>query len=154
MNLFLKLTDKNMKKEEKPYRFNPEQYGFEPVSKFPELNNGEWFGINTFIKVSAVGEKKMFGRKVYWYLACHLESGPLSSDLITFHEHAYSADKPAFGKFNEPRTVYKSTISSDDFAKMLLYHLLGTNMNKNVMTDGVKRFEANLNEELRKEYPV
>ena len=49
------------------YKFNPEQYGFEPVDKFPELaynypmGTGKWF-----IKISEYGN---YGRLVYWYHA-------------------------------------------------------------------------------------
>ena len=34
-----------------PYKFNAEEYGFEPLSNFPELVKYDWFGSPTYIKI-------------------------------------------------------------------------------------------------------
>lgn len=134
------------------YKFNPLKYGFEPVDKFPELM--EHFGVRAFIKVSAVGEKKHFGRLVYWYIACYpLNPEMHSDDRIKIVSHSFDIEsKQNFTEFSRPTTKYNGLISTDEFAVDLLSHILGALPNSSVKEYGVHRLITNLNKEVHDFY--
>ncbi len=134
------------------YKFNPLSYGFEPIENFSELAEARWYGANTFIKVLENGGGT-FGRKVYWYVACTLNSINGDDDRINFYNHSYDAnDSPTknFDLGSSPRIVYDSLIGSDEFAIELLKNLFGTTKNDSVQTYGKQRLERNINEAAKK----
>ena len=121
---------------ETEYKFNPLDYGFEPVEKFPELSDPQWYGSDTSVKITA---GSWYGRKVYWYLACRPNT---HDDRVIFFSHSW--DENEYDRWEKeicwPKRIYSGLVSTDEFAKQLLYHLMGTAMNKGVYTDGVERF--------------
>ncbi len=134
------------------YKFNPEDYGFEPIEKFPELSKAKWYGSNTFIKVVENGGKE-FGRKVFWYKACKLNNSIDSDDRVSFYSHSFDVSKSLDKNFDlgsAPRITYNGLVSSHNFAVLLLKNLLGTTRNESVETDGKERLERNINEEAKK----
>ena len=125
------------------YKFNPENYGYEHVSKYPELKY--LFGeCNAYIKVVCVGgnEFKPEGRLVYWYSACY-SIGCQPDDRWEIKSNSYDSCKP--DEFSPSRVNYSGLISTDSFAKQLLKHLFGTTKNSSVKTDGKERFESRIN---------
>jgi len=122
------------------YEFNPEDYGYEHVSNFPELEG--LFGPTTFVKVIAIGGKT-FGRIVYWYSYCY-KMGMNDDQRWKIASSSYSEDSP--GNFSS-HTTYNGVISSKKFAKNLLMHLFGTSKNDSVLTDGKQRLKQNINKE-------
>ena len=126
-----------MKKYE--FEFNPLDYGFRPVSEFPELMDVG----NTFIKITALGGKE-FNRTVYWYQ----EATPNTivgaiDDRWTIVSSSYDENRGQTQRPNR-RVVYSGLISSDEFAKLLLMHLFGTTRNDSVVTWGAKRLKEDL----------
>jgi len=128
------------------YKFNPEEHGFENISKFPELM--PWFGNheNTFIKVVAVGGKE-FDNKVYWFKAYSPTTTLTGDDRITFYSGSWDARKQdPYNENSYPKVEYRGLVSNDIFAKELLYHLLGTTRNESVQKEGFERLNTNLND--------
>jgi hypothetical protein len=124
------------------YKFNPEDFGFEHVSNFPEL--GDWFGNTTFIKVIAIGSKDM-GRAVYWYKYCLGSVGMHDDERWKIGSHSFDENKPK--DYQGMRDVYCGLISTEEFANSLLCHLMGTTKNDSVLTHGKERLEQNINAE-------
>ena len=121
------------------YEFNPKDFGFEHISKFPELSN--WFGDSAFIKVIAIAGKE-FDRAVYWYNYCS-NIGMDSDQRWEIGSHAYDSSRPE--DYKGMSTVYQGLISTDQFAFELLCHLFGTTQNKSVLEEGKERVEQNIN---------
>ena len=120
------------------YEFNPEDFGFEHISKFPELS--KWFGSTTFIKVLAIGGESFSG-VVYWYQYCYRIGG--SDERWIIGSHSYNSSRPE--DYKGMSTVYSGLISCDKFAYDLLCHLFGTTQNKSVLEEGKERVEQNIN---------
>ena len=121
------------------YKFNPEKFGFESAEKFPEIK--ENLAKNSFVKVTAIGDKKVMGRSVYWYHVCH----SAFDDRWNISSDAYDSSCP--NEIPKLRTDYSGLISNDDFAEMLLKHLLGTGMQASVEEEGAERLKENINNE-------
>lgn len=121
------------------YQFNPEDFGFEHISKFPELS--VLFGSSTFVKVITIGGKE-FDRAVYWYKYCY-NIGLHGDERWEIGSNSYDSSRPQ--DFSGMKTVYSGLISSDQFAYELLCHLFGTTQNKSVLTDGKDRLLQNIN---------
>ena len=124
------------------YQFNPEDFGFEHISNFPEL--GHLFGNTTFIKVIAIGSKDM-GRAVYWYKYCSSSVG-MHDDEKWKIGSAYFDEKER-DNYRRLKDIYLGLISTEEFAKSLLCHLMGTTKNDSVLTHGKERLEQNINAE-------
>lgn len=122
------------------YEFNPEDFGFEHISKFPELS--QWFGSTTFIKVIAIGGKE-FDRVVYWYKYCY-KIGASGDERWEIGSHSYDSSRPQ--DYKGMSTVYSGLISCDMFAYDLLCHLFGTTKNESFFKEGKERVEQNINE--------
>lgn len=116
------------------YEFNPEDYGYKHVSKFPELL--QFFGNTTYIKIIAVGGSE-YGRRVYWYSYCYA-IGCDGDQRKKIGSSSFDESRPS--EFNS-RTTYSGLISTDDFAKQLLMHIFGTTQNKGVLKEGKERLE-------------
>jgi hypothetical protein len=123
------------------YQFNPEDFGFEHISKFPELSH--LFGSTTYIKVIAIGGNE-FDRVVYWYKFCY-NIGASGDDRWKIGSHIYDSSSP--GDYQSMNTVYSGLISSDQFAFELLCHLCGTTQNKSVLESGKERVMQNINKQ-------
>lgn len=140
-----------------PFKFDPLKFGFRPLSDFPELIQGglkDWIGKGeVFIKITNVGDKATFGRKVFWYHICKY-AFPTMDDRVRFYSHSFSADDNcAVTSTNYPQEVYMGTVASEEFATLLLCNLLGTGQNKDVLTYGKQRTEQDLYPELRSVWP-
>jgi hypothetical protein len=98
---------------DKEYRFNPEEFGYEPLENFPELSG--LFGPTTLIKVTTVGNKESMGRSVYWYSACH----PMPDDRWQFYSKSYDSKDPE-KKNTRTNETYCGLISSHEFPAMNL----------------------------------
>jgi len=122
------------------YEFNPEDFGYEHVSNFPELEG--LFGPTTFVKVTAIGGKG-FDRVVYWYSYCY-KMGFHDDQRWKIASSSYSEDRPS--DFSSHDT-YGGVISTKKFAKTLLMNLFGTIRNDSVLTDGKQRLKQNINKE-------
>ena len=118
------------------FQFNPLDYGFKPLSDFPELAWCE--GTNAFVKITADTEMKEFGRRVYWYTSCNRIGAP-GDERWQFRASSHDA----WGKkdYNHSRVEYAGCITSHNFARILLSHIFGTTLNKGVFEDGIKRME-------------
>lgn len=138
------------------FKFNPLEFNFRPLSDFPELIRvglQDWIGSGeVFIKISCIGRKEDFARKVFWYKICKY-SHPGIDDRVEFYYHAFDEDKPNITRFEHPRKVYFGTVASKEFATLLLYNLLGTGQNDAVITFGKQRTEQDLYMELRSMWP-
>jgi len=131
------------------YKFDPLKHGFEPVSKFPELSyrfpmrDDVWF-------IKVITYSTYDGKLVYWYVALSLSVGLHPDDRVKITIHTHDNRKPNdHEKQGVSHTVYTGLISSDEFAKELLTHLFGTTQNDSVKTDGLERYEKNLNQLMR-----
>lgn len=135
------------------FKFNPENFGFEPIEKFPELWKADYYGSNTFIKIIENGGKE-FGRKVFWYIACSLNTQIfLDNDRIRFYEHSFDVNKTITENFDgfgsKPRITYFSLIDSEEYAIQLLRNLFGTLKNDSAQTIGKERLERNINDDAK-----
>ena len=151
------------------YKFNPEQYGFEPVDNFPELaynypmGTGKWF-----IKIS---EYANYGRLVYWYHAIFTGVGLGDDDRVEISSGSYDAAKtkkakqnltevkngklervPEYDLQNRTSVEYLGLISNHKFAVELLKHLLGTTKNKSVENEGRERLFDEKGKRMRSEF--
>ena len=133
------------------YKFNPEQYGFEPVDKFPELsyqypmNTGLWF-----IKISEYSD---YGGLVYWYHAIFTGVGINPDDRIKIMNCSHDSRKPLdHEEQNSPSTEFCGLISTHKFAVQLLKHLLGTTKNESVKNEGKERLFSCKGKLMRSEF--
>ena len=151
------------------YKFNPAQYGFEPVDEFPELsyqypmNTGSWF-----IKISEYSD---YGALVYWYHAIFTGVGIDSDDRIKIMNCSHDSRKTIKckegitkvinGKLsivdesdlqNSPSTEFCGLISTHKFAVQLLKHLLGTTKNESVKNEGKERLFSCKGKLMRSEF--
>ncbi len=136
------------------YKFNPEAYGFEPIENFPELAQSDWYGANTFIKIIENGGET-FGRKVFWYTACKLQSSSMKDDRVSFYSHSFDALISITKNFDlgtMPTKTYFGIINSNAFAIELLKNLFGTTDNNSAETTGKERLERNINEPAKLQY--
>ncbi len=120
------------------YKFNPEDFGYENISNFPELR--DLFGSRTYVKV--ISDGSTFDRVVYWYSFCHKSTGMENDDRWEIGSSTF--DISSSGKSNL-KTDFRGLISTDSFAYELLTHLFGTTRNESVLTDGKERVEQNIN---------
>lgn len=125
------------------YKFNPEDYGFEPISRFPELQH--LYGKTTYVRITCVGGElfQPAGRTVYWYQACY-NIGMSGDDRWKIMSCAWDSHDPRDTNPDECpiiHTNYSGLISTHEFAVELMKNLLGTTKNDSVQTDGKERLE-------------
>lgn len=129
------------------YSFNPQEYGFEPIGRFPELQH--LFGKTTYVRITCVGgdEFQPAGRTVYWYHACY-NIGMGNDERWKIMSGAWDSNSPRDvpGHLSSDghsiiHTDYAGLISTHEFAVILLKHILGTTRNDSVETDGKERLE-------------
>jgi hypothetical protein len=129
------------------YKFDPEKHGYESIIKFPELDynypmmDGVWY-----VKIIAYSD---YG---YWYSAITLSVGPAGDDRVKIYSGAHDTRELNPDKQCKNLTVYCGLIPSDEYAKELLMTLFSTTKNDSVKTDGLQRYERNLNLEMRKKF--
>ncbi len=114
------------------YVFNPLDFGFEPLSAFPELD--EFLSRNAYVKVTEIG------KGCYWYISCS-QKIMRGDDRWLFTSNAFSQDM----NYEFPHQIYLGTISNEKYAETLLCHLLGTMKNSDVEIEGQKRLRRNIN---------
>ncbi len=119
------------------YEFNPEDYGYQHVSNFPELK--ELFGNTTYVKITCVGGKE-FDRLVYWYTACY-SCGFREDQNWKIMSGSHDSAQPEKYSYS---TCYVGLISTDDFANQLLMHIFGTTKNDSVIKEGKERLESRI----------
>jgi hypothetical protein len=119
----------------KPYEFDPVQYGFKPVSEFPELAYIEHK--HAFVKVICRGDEQQFGRPVYWYTSCYQ-----LPDQDRWHFGSGVWDKSRLDRNHGSSTIYVGCITSDEYARQLLIHLFGTLTNEGTLKHGPERLAA------------
>lgn len=131
------------------YKFNPEQFGFEPIDKFPELSyqyplgTGKWF-----IKISEYSD---YGGLVYWYHVIFITANRDARIKILSGSH--DSRKPSkYDCQNASRINYHGLISTHKFAVQLLKHILGTTRNESVEKEGKTRLFDNKGKQMREEF--
>lgn len=134
------------------YSFNPEKFGFEPITNFPELSFNYPMIDGYFVKII---EYDNFGDLVYWYKVISTLVGfGDNDDRIKITSSSYDFRKPSeFDKQSTPKTEFIGLISNDEFAESLLKHLMGTTKNSSLESDSIIRYERDLNTQMRKDYP-
>lgn len=120
------------------YEFNPENFGFEHISNFPELQ--QFFGNTTYVKVTSIGGKS-FGRVVYWYSFCY-NIGMTGDQRWKIGSSVYDISEAS--EFNS-HAEYQGLISTDQFAFELLCNIMGTLKNESVNKEGKERVKQNIN---------
>jgi hypothetical protein len=130
------------------FAFDPIKFGFEPISLFPELEFNFPIVSNYWVKIIVYSNSEDL---VYWYLVINERE---IDDQFKIFEGSYDFKKPSqWGIQSSPDCVYWGLISSERYAKDLITHLLGTSLNKSVLTTAVKRFSDHLGPEMRIEFP-
>ena len=133
------------------YHFNPLKHGFEPITNYPELEFNFPMIEGYYVKIVCYSTHKEL---VYWYkvISNHVRLKP--DDRVEIISGSYNFSKPCeFGKQNTPRVEYLGLVTNDEFAKNLIKHLLGTTSNESIYTDSVSRYNENLGQKMRREFP-
>lgn len=140
-----------------PYRFDPTQFGYSPIADFPEIQReyeiSEYFSSKStlFLKVIAIyldGKERV----VLWYSLCqpYALSAPADNERVCFYDCSYDTHAQRADENGTPgRGVYEGTISTESFARELIQHLLSTDRNEDVATDGLERLNRDRNAEAR-----
>lgn len=135
------------------FKFNPVDYGFQPISEFPEIDKTGWFGDhqNVYCKIICLAGNEFEGikegdRLVYWFKAIKMPNTRHSiSDKIKIYSSSYdSSREEVFTEFSYPTIEYSGLITTDSFASELLKHLMGTLDNKSVLKQGTERFNERI----------
>lgn len=136
------------------FKFNPVKYGYWPISKFKVLNymfpiiDDIWF-----IKINAYED--FGGGLIFWYSAIGMNGAIIDDDRVKIYVGGHTTTKPStFECQGESRIVYNGLITSDEYAKTLLSHLLGTTKNKSVEKEGAQRLNDNMNLKMWEEFGV
>jgi hypothetical protein len=127
------------------YAFNPEDYGYEHVSKFPELIKFmDGMVDSTYIKVIAVcsehDDELDLSRSKYWYSRCY---NIADTDRWEISSNSFNIKKSCVEY--QHKSEYSSLITSDFFAEELLTHILSGCMNSSFNDYGKTRLERNIN---------
>lgn len=137
--------------DDNSYVFDPLEHGFEPITKYPELEFNYPMIDGYFVKIVSYSN---YGDLVYWYKVISTLTGCKPDDRIEIKSGSYDFRKPSeYGKQSNPRTEYLGLISNDSFAESLLKHLLGTTRNESLNTDSITRYNENLGIKMRDEFP-
>jgi hypothetical protein len=130
------------------YKFNPLEYGYEPITKFPELSYNFPMTDNWFVKV--ITYDKMTDL-VYWYSIINNDVGMGGDDRIKISNGSYNFISRNFRQTNTS-VKYSGLISSHNLATELLKNIFGTIKNDSVETVGEERFLERLGPTMRKEF--
>jgi len=113
-----------------PYTFDPLNFGFLAPKQMPKQIKDR-YGNTTFCKVICTTEDGSF-----WYLCCYQMP---HQDRWKFIGGLHDANNP----LNQPtHDEYMGCITSEDYAKALLTHLLGTTTNEGTLKYGPERLVA------------
>jgi len=135
----------------KTYCFDPLKHGFEPITKYPELSFNFPMIEGYYVKIVCYS---YCGNLIYWYKIISTRVGLLSDDRVEILSGSYNFGSPCeYEKQTTPRTVYLGLISNDKFAETLLKHLLGTTDNNSLENDSIQRYNQNIGETMRLEFP-
>lgn len=135
-------AEKQIEEKMKRYVFDPFEYGFEPIFKYPELL--PFYNDLSYVKILSFGD---YDGLVYWYVVCRQlgHDDRIEISLGSYDTRPYAKNSPA-------KTTYLGLISNEKFAKNLLYHLFGTTRNESVQVEGRKRYDENLGDEIRQKF--
>jgi len=112
------------------YQFNPLDFGFVAPDKMPEQIKFR-YGSTTYVKVLCRD-----GDGTFWFTACYQMP---SDERWLFMGSVYDNHDPD----NAPQsTQYMGCITSDEFARMLLTHILGTASNEGTLKYGEQRMKS------------
>lgn len=138
-----------------PYVFDPLKHGFEPMHNYPELSFNFTKPDGYFVKVVCYHySKKHLSDLIYWYKVVSTHVGLKPDDRIEIFGGAYSFLKPSvYGVQSTPTREYMGLITNDEFAESLIKHLLGTTRNDSLQTDSIQRYNDNVGEKMRADYP-
>jgi hypothetical protein len=119
------------------YEFDPTKFGFLPPKKMPkDLKEVE--AKYAFVKVICISGKN---DGTFWYTSCHKIAD--GDDRWRFSSGLFDVSRAdQYDGGHTRHSIYSGLISSDEYAKELLKHLLGTTRNESVVTDGAERLEA------------
>lgn len=113
------------------YQFNPLQYGFVELKEDNPIYDR--MAKNSFIKVSARSDD------AFWYIVTNKMASCSGDDRWEFLSGVYSPKKDGEA-YHHNNKQYMGCITSDDFAQLLLIHLLGTLSNEGTLQYGTERF--------------
>lgn len=127
------------------YEFNPENYGYEHVSNFPELIEFmDGMVDSTYIKVISIcsedDDHLKLNRSMYWYSRCY---NIADSDRWEISSNSFNIKKSCVEV--KHCSEYSSIITSDYFATELLTHIFSGSINSNLHSYGKTRLERNIN---------
>ena len=106
------------------YQFDPTDYGFLPL---PDSFRDYWGAAKRWYKVIATGGGN------FWYVAC---TQPFGDDRWSFQKHSGAIGKELSGN---PHILYVGCVTSDEFARLLLIHLFGSDTNEGTTQHGTSR---------------
>ena len=133
------------------YSFDPLKYGFEPIQKYPELSYNFPMIDGYYVKIVSYSN---YGDLVYWYKIISTLIGLSPDDRVKIQNGSYDFRRPCeYEDQNKTYTEYLGLISTDDFAKNLLTHLLGTTKNESLNDVAIERYNENLGLKMRIEFP-
>lgn len=114
------------------FKFNPLDYGFQKMVK-PLI---DYWGPKSYVKITNRNGK------AFWYTCCFkVVKSDDSDERWEIHHGLY--DPSRSDSFGSPSRIYMGCITSDEFAKSLLIHVLGTTTNEGTLKYGPRRL-ANL----------
>ena len=141
------------------YFFDPLKYGFEPLSMFPEIEAAgarEHLGTENdfFVRVFDFSKKSESDKKACYFIICAIP--PANSTFegdhrVKLYEHALNHILNKFTISCSAQLVYFGTVSSNDFAELLLSNLF-TPYSNDALPIGKLRLQENLNEKFRLEW--
>lgn len=134
----------NIKKQ---YSFNPLKHGFEPITNYPELGFNFPMIEGYYVKIVCYSN---YGDLVYWYKTISEHVGLKPDDRIVIKYGIYDF---RIETQTTPHTEYLGLVSNDEFAESLLKHLLGTTKNESLADVSVERYNQNIGELMRSEFP-
>lgn len=132
------------------YKFDPTKHGYEPITKFPELEYAFPIIEGYYVKVVTYS---YYSGLVYWYSIISSHIGRQPDDRFKIFEGTHDFRKPnTYEKQGSSPTVYVGLISNDEFAESLIKHIIGTTRNDSVDSISSDRYSERLGEKMRAEY--
>lgn len=133
------------------YKLDPLKHGFEPISKYPELEHIFGSDDSNYVKIICYSD---INNLVYWYTVITNGVGFRGDDRIKIYNSTYNfGNSPDAIAQSTPSVVYMGLVSNDEFAETLLKHLFGTTVNDSLKDVSIERYDETVGEVMRSEYP-
>lgn len=116
------------------YVFDPTLYGFVPLTRAPELLR-DYLALQSFVKIVETST-----RGAYWYISCNHFDNKIGGDRWEFTSGVVNRGRPKI--YHIDHRIYLGCITSQNYAKELLIHLLGTTTDSGTITYGRLRLKA------------